>query len=181
MWIHVLVYVSISFLFFSCTDRKTKPEKIDFNKKPVQVMQNILLYRSDKGEVYARLEAKTVQYYSGDSAKTVFPDGIKVLIYNKDMSDKSLLTANYAINYTSSSDLVYIKDSVKIINFNTQDTIYCRDLYWNQDAKTVYSHNPIRRYTQGGETFGDGMTANEQFDSVVVIRPHGKESFSEEE
>lgn len=148
-------------------------------------MSNILLYRSDKGEVYARLTSPIVQYFSSDSlntpsdsSRTVFPKGIDVLFYNKDMTDKAFLTANYAINYTANSNLVYLRDSIKIINYNSHDTIFCLDLYWNQDEKMVYTNKNIRRYNEGGESFGSGLTANEQFDSVTVINPHGKEEFS---
>ena len=177
----LLLTVSVSFLISSCTKQREYIPNTDFNKKPVQVMSDITLYRSDKGEVYAKLNSKTVQYFAGDSARTVFPKGVNVLFYNKDMSDKATLKANYAINYTANSNLVYLRDSVRIINLNTKDTIYCKDLYRDQDRKLVYSHKPIRRYNEGGESFGEGMTANEQFDSVTVIRPHGKETFTEED
>lgn len=173
--------MSISFFVSSCSKQKTYQPNKDFYKKPVQTMNDIILYKSDKGEVYARLQSKTVQYFSGDSSRTVFPQGINVLFYNKDLTDKANLTARYAINYTATSNVVYLRDSVRIINFNSKDTIYCKDLYWNQDEKKVYSHKPIRRYNEGGESFGDGMVSNEQFDSVTVIRPHGKENFSDEE
>ena len=58
--------------------------------------------------------------------------------------------------------------------------MYCKDLYWDKSAKIVYSNNPIRRYTENGQDFGDGMTANELFDSVTIINPHGTQMVDEE-
>ncbi len=178
IWAYIFIVMSISF-FVSCSKEQTYQPNKNFHKKPVQTLFNIVLYRSEKGDVYARLNSKTVEYYSGDSARTVFPKGINVLFYNKDHTNKATLTARYAVNYTATRDIVYLRDSIKIINFNNHDTIYCKDLYWEQDKQIVYTHKPIRRYTQGGETFGDGLVSNEQFDSVVVIRPHGKETVHE--
>ena len=173
--------MSISFCFIACKEETRYTPNKYFNKKPIQILKNITLYRSNKGEVYAKLNSKTVEYYAGDSARTVFPKGIKVLFYNKDLTDKSLLTANYAVNYTANKNIVYLRDSIRIINYNTKDTIYCRDLYWNQDEKLVYSNNHIRRYSESGQDYGDGLRANETFDSVTIINPHGQETFSDEE
>ncbi len=172
--------VSISLVFFSCEEKVRYTPNTDFNKKPVQTLTDITLYKSEKGQVYAKLNSPLVQYYAGDSARTVFNKGIKVVFFNKDLTDKSFLTANYAINYTANRNIVYLRDSVKIINYNSKDTIYCNDLYWNQDKKIVYSNRPIRRYTSSGQNYGDGMIAKETFDSVVIINPHGEETFSEQ-
>lgn len=180
LWTRFLLCVSISFLFFSCNKEKLYEPNKNFNKKPTQVMQNISLYRSNEGKVQAKLISPIVQYFAGDSARTVFPKGINVLFYNDDLTDKATLTANYAINYTANSKIVYLRDSIRIININTNDTIYCKDMYWNQDNHTVYTNLPIRRYNSAGESFGDGMISNEQFDSITVIRPHGKEIVSDE-
>ncbi|MGP1514692.1 MAG: LPS export ABC transporter periplasmic protein LptC [Bacteroidales bacterium] len=186
IWASLIGILSISFIFLCCSKEKTYQPNKDFHKKPVQTLCNITLYKSEEGQVYARLHSPIVEYFSSDSlhtrldsSRTVFPNGISILFYNKDMSAKAFLTAHYAINYTANSNIVYLRDSIKIINFNGHDTIYCKDLYWNQDQKVVYSHKPIRRYNIGGESFGEGLIANEQFDSVTVIHPHGKESFTD--
>lgn len=175
----LLLVASIS--FFSCEKTTLYSENKNFNKKPVQTLKHITLYRSDNGEVYAKLLSSLVEYYTGDSARTVFPKGIKVNFFNKDGSDKSFLTALYAINYTNNANLVYIKDSVRIINFSTKDTIYCKDLFWDQDKRIVYSRKPIKRFSPNGEDFGKGLTANENFDSVVIISPSGTEIFTEQD
>ena len=140
-------------------------------------MNDIVLYRSDNGEVFAELRAKSVNYFVGDNSRTEFPQGVRVVMFNKsDLSDKVWLTAGYAVNYTANSKVVYLRDSIQIINFNSNDTIYCKDLYWDQDEKVVYSYKNIRRYNKSGESFGDGMFSNEQFDSLTVFNPHGKEN-----
>ena len=142
-------------------------------------MHDISLYKSENGKVQAFLVSSLVETYSGDSARTVFPQGLKVTFFNDNLSDKALLTANYAVDYQG-TNLVHLQDSVKIINYNNKDTMYCHDLYWNKDAKIIYSNNPIRRYTADGQDFGDGMTANELFDSVTIINPHGKQTVNDE-
>ncbi len=176
---YVVFAIYCILLFFSCSSEEKYQPNESFYKKPVQTMNDIVLYKSESGEVYARLQSKTVQYFAGDSSRTVFPRGINVLFYNKDMSDKAVLTSRYAINYTATSNLIYLRDSIRIINFNGNDTFYCKDLYWNQDEKQVYTHKPIIRHNAGVESYGAGLVANEQFDSVTVIRPHGKEEFSD--
>jgi LPS export ABC transporter protein LptC len=168
----------LCFCFVACDKEVENASNNNFYKKPIQTLKDITLYKSTEGVVYAELFSKESNYYGGDSARTVFPKGIKVKFFNQDLSTKAILTARYAINYQKSS-IVYIKDSIVIINYNDKDTIYCRDLYWNQTLRRVYTNNPIRRFSQTGQDFGDGMQASENFDSVEIKNPHGNELISD--
>lgn len=168
----------LCFCFLSCDNQESSFKNNKFYHYPVQTLNDITLYKSDNGKVYAVLFAKKVDYYGGDSARTIFPKGIKAKFLNKDLSIKAILTARYVINYQKSS-IVYLKDSIVIINYNDKDTIYCKDLYWNQSAKRVYTNNPIRRFSQTGQDFGDGLAASETFDSVEIKNPHGNEIISD--
>ncbi len=169
-----ILFVSV-FVFYSCEEDWFGKKNKNFNNKPTQVMYDISLYRSERGQVQAHLTSSLVEIYSGDSARTVFRKGVNVLFFNDNLTDKARLKANYAVDYQG-SDVVHLQDSVRIINYNSNDTIYCHDLYWNKEAKIVYSHNPIRRYTTNGQDYGDGLIANELFDSVTIINPHGKQT-----
>ena len=177
--LYLCILFVLVFIFYSCNEDWFGKENKDFYTKPTQVMHDISLYKSDNGQVQAYLTSTIVESYGGDSARTIFPKGIRVLFFNDNMTDKALLTANYAIDHQG-SDLVYLRDSVRIINYNNKDTMYCKDLYWDKSAKIVYSSKPIRRYTENGQDFGDGMTANELFDSVTIINPHGTQMVDEE-
>ncbi|MDO5760513.1 MAG: LPS export ABC transporter periplasmic protein LptC [Bacteroidota bacterium] len=167
------------FVFYSCEENWFGKKNKNFNDKPTQIMHDITLYKSENGKVQANLTSVLVEAFSGDSARTVFPKGVRVVFFNDDLTQKALLTANYAIDYQG-SDIVHLQDSVRIINYNNSDTMYCKDLHWDKKAKIVYSHNPIRRYTVNGQDYGDGMTANELFDSVTIINPHGKQTIEDE-
>lgn len=166
-------------LCVSCDKDWFGKQNKDFDKKPSQTMYDISLYKSDRGRVQAFLTSSVVETFGGDSARTVFPKGLRVLFYNEDLSDKAVLTANYAIDMQGSG-LVRLQDSVRIVNYNSKDTIYCRDLYWNKKAGIIYSQKPIRRYTANGRDYGDGLTANEMFDSVTIINPRGRQLVDEQ-
>lgn len=169
----------LSLVLVSCNKDYHGTLNETFYSKPVQTLSDITLHRSKDGKVIAILNAPKVEAYSGDSSKTVFPSGLKVTFLNDDLSTKTILTARYAIAYDS-SDLVYIKDSVKIINLNSKDTIYSQELYWNKTEKLVYTYTPIRRYSTSGQDFGDGMFSNEVFDSVTIINPRGSQTVEED-
>lgn len=177
--IYIGILFVLVFVFCSCEEDWFGKKNNNFYKSPTQVMHDITLYKSEKGQVQAQLNSSLVESFSGDSARTVFPKGLKVIFFNNDLSQKALLTANYAIDYQG-SDIVHLRDSVRIINYNNEDTMYCKDLNWDKKAKIVFSNNPIRRYTSEGQDYGDGMTANELFDSVTIINPHGKQTLKDE-
>lgn len=169
----------LSFCITSCEKEQKYSNNKKFFSKPIQTLKDVTLYRSSSGKVYCELFTKRIDFYGGDSAKTVFPKGVKAEFLNNDNSTKAILTANYVINYQKSS-LVYLKDSLVVINYNTKDTIYCKDLFWEQTKKIVYTNNPIRRKSPSGIDFGDGLSASENFDSVVIKNPHGNQLLEEE-
>ncbi len=148
--------------------------------KPTQILKYADIYRSQNGQVEVRIETPLVYNYDGDSAKMIFPNGVKVWFYNNDLTVKSFLTANYAINYNK-SNYVYLRDSIEIINYNNQDTLYCQELVWDRTQKTISSDKPVRRQSASGIAYGDGFQSNEQMDSLKIRNPRGTQFVSDEE
>jgi LPS export ABC transporter protein LptC len=109
-----------------------------------------------------------------------FPKGLKVWFYNKDLSLKSTLIAKYAISYNNSNK-VFLKDSIEIVNYNNKDTIYCKELIWDKNLKTITSDKEVRRQSLSGIAYGDGFQSNEQMDSVRIKNLRGTQYVSEDE
>jgi len=147
---------------------------------PAYHVQAGLSSKSQRNYEWNQIKAPVIYSYDGDSARMVFPKGLKVWFYNNDLSVKSTLVAKYAINYNNSNK-VYLRDSIEIINYKEKDTIYCKELVWDKTLKTITSDKEVKRSSLSGIAYGDGFQGNEQMDSIRIKNPRGTQYVSEDE
>lgn len=172
--------ISLFLVLLAACSGKSPSGKKGMEGKPTQIVKYADIYRSQNGQVEVRIETPLVYNYDGDSSKMIFPDGVKVWFYNNDLTIKSFLKANYAINYNNSNH-VYLRDSIEIINYNNKDTLYCQELVWDRTLKTISSDKQVRRQSASGIAYGDGFQSNEQMDSLRIKNPRGTQFVSDEE
>src|ERR1700744_5371001 len=91
-------------------------------------------YYSQSGQMKARLlSPHMLRYNPPDTPKMVFPQGLHVDFYDTLLRIESRLDARYGVYYDNMNK-VYLSDHVKILNLAKGDTIYCEDLYWDQNT-----------------------------------------------
>ncbi len=169
----------LSFVFSSCQEDDKAVEIGTGKDVPTQTIRKAHLLRSVSGRVQLCLDAPLIEIYTLDSVeKMCAPTGIDIFFLNPDLTNKAFLRADYAVNY-GNSNLYYIRDSVVIIDFAKQDTFYCEDLYWVQDSALLRTDLPVRRHCPTGVDFGDGLRANDSFDSIRIRNPHGSQNVEE--
>ncbi len=175
---HFAWVLALFFLFVGCSDEDNSAEKQSKNDIPTQQIRNAHLLRSVSGQVDIELSSPLIEIYSYDTSKMCAPQGLEVFFLNPDLTKKAFLRADYAVNYNN-SNLYYIRDSVVIIDFKSQDTFYCKDLYWVKDSALLRTDLPIRRHSSGGMDYGDGLRATDSFDSVRIKNPSGSQKVEE--
>lgn len=111
----------------------------------------------------------TVTYYE-------FPKTLYAEFYNESSIKESKLTALYG-KYNDGQSLIYLRDSVKIINMLKGDTIYCDDLYWdrNRTGTEFYTNKKVRIRQKDGQFLnGTGMEASQSFKNYHIINVNGE-------
>lgn len=172
--------VFVSFCFFvSCSGDNSGKATVKQNKQPAQTIKQAHLTRSLNARTDIVLTSPLIEIYSGDSARMCCPKGLEVMFLDSELKNKANLTANYAVNYENSG-VYYVRDKVRIIDYRQQDTFYCKDLYWIKDSALLRTDLPIQRHSASGVDFGDGLRANDSFDSVVIKNPHGSQNVKED-
>lgn len=160
----------ISFSFFSCRD-KVSDIKEGANY-PIQIIKNAKIFRSIDGKVEVELRSDLIYNYDGDSARMLFPKGLKAWFYDENQGVKTYLESLYAINYQNSSK-VYLRDSIMIIDYGKHDTIYCKELIWDKNLNRVYSNKTVKRVGANGIAWGDGFESNQRMDSLRINNIRG--------
>ena len=109
----------------------------------------------------------TVPYYE-------FPKTLQTFFYNEAGEVESKLTARYA-KYKESQSIVFLKDSVKVINMQKGDTLYCKYLYWDRShmGTEFYTNDSVRIRTKTQILDGIGMESSQDFNNWHIINPIG--------
>ena len=95
----LIVTTFVVTMFFSCKDNFKEVQQIGvLQNEPVGIAEHINLKYTDSGKVKANLLSPKMKDYSNrEFAFTEFPDGIKLLLFDK--GKKSTILSDYAISY----------------------------------------------------------------------------------
>ena len=109
----------------------------------------------------------TMPYYE-------FPKTLQTDFYNEKGQVESRLTAFYA-KYKETKSIVYLRDSVKDVNLEKKDTLYCQELYWDRArvGREFYTDKAVRIRTKTQIIDGIGMEASQDFKNWLIIYPTG--------
>jgi len=111
-------------------------------------------YQSQGGKVKAKLSAPVMYRYLQDSERVEFPRSLHV---------ESQLYASYG-RYLENDKKVLLKDSVIVFNVK-KDTLWCKELYWDQFKQQFYTDKPIHLSQNNPRQiiYGRGLTADQNF------------------
>lgn len=130
-------------------------------------------YLSQGGKVKAKLTAPIMLRVQADTVYTEFPKSLHVDFYNDSAKVDSKLDSRYG-KYMESINMIYLRDSVRITTANG-DTLYCQDLWWDQNKQIFYTHKPTRSVNKAGEhLYGDGLIATQDLKEKTFINPRGQ-------
>jgi LPS export ABC transporter protein LptC len=162
--------------FFLCACENDEKEVYGQNKKKIGVEEakNIKIIFTTAGNTKAILTSPLMLRVQDTVVYTEFPKMIYVDFYNAGQKLESKLKANYA-KYKEDRNIVFMKDSVKVINIEKGDTLYCQELYWdrNRTGNEFYTDKPVRIRTKTQVLDGTGLDASQDFKNWHITYPVG--------
>ena len=145
----------------------------NFNNTPIESAKDITVIRSDSGNVQIYMTSSQLDRYEGEQLYTKFPKGLKVVFYDQNKQIKTLLTANYAINYEDRR-VMEVQNNVVIVDVRNGDTIYTDKLTWDQNRRLIFSSSPVTKISKDGSTLhGDGFDSDDNFENYALRHPVG--------
>jgi LPS export ABC transporter protein LptC len=173
---HTKIYTTIAALFIGCFFVSSCENDIrdvqNLNKKAINVEEGkqIESYLSENGKVKAKLTAPLMLSYQRDTPRVEFPKSLHVDFYNDSTIIESKLSADFG-RYLQSENKVYLRDNVVVFNMKG-DTLFCKELYWDQAKAIFYSNKNVIVNRPTGKTYGKGLVADQNFKSSTIIQPH---------
>jgi len=158
----------------SCENDVAEVEQISSKKLGVEEARQVEIIYTLTGHTKSILKAP-LMYRVQDSIPYIeFPRTIHVDFYNPLGQKESKLDALYA-RYKETQSLIYIRDSVRVINMLEGDTLICEELFWDQNrrGREFYTDKPVRIRTPTQVIDGIGMESGQDFKNWSIKHPRG--------
>ncbi len=140
---------------------------------PAEITHDIQIYYSDSGRIQAMLQSPQMIRYEDEDPRTVFPDGIFVVFYDRAKQIRSDLKANHAIS-RSETNIMEARGDVEVNNYEKQEKINTEYMIWDQKAHTISSDVFVKITTPDKILYGDeGFEADEWLNKWVIKKPRG--------
>jgi LPS export ABC transporter protein LptC len=142
---------------------------------------NIVSLMSNDGKTSAKLTAPLMLRYQTDTSKVEFPKSLHVDFYDSVTTVESQLYASFG-RYLENDNKVFLSDSVIVFN-RKKDTLWCKELYWDQAKGTFYTDKPviISQQDPRQKIYGQGLNADQNFKWFTLNKigriNTGKQSF----
>lgn len=184
-WLLCLFFIS------ACENSQRELDRINKKQLAVEEARDVESYLSQGGMVRARLTAPLMIRYTADSPRVEFPhtlhtefflDSQKLAEAGVSARDtqivESHIYAKYG-KYTEFNSKVYLRDSVVAFNALKSDTLWCDELWWDQEQKVIYTESRFRYKTHDGQDmYGDGKNtgfrAKQDFSEYTLYRSRGQ-------
>lgn len=171
----VAVVFSAAILLSAC--RKEESVVFDFELTPVQVVHDMQLLQTDKGEVSMRMHAPLMQRfdYMKDTVRQayeLYSGGFHIDAYTDNGELETTITSDQARHVTTDGQESWSAfGDVVIINHLKGERMETDTLYWNRQEQQIYTDCYVRLVSESGLMQGYGMTSDERARNAVILRP----------
>lgn len=155
-------------------DKHMLPE--DRSDSAVQEVYESHAWRSEYGKLQLELHAPLIKKYDRPKPRTLYlsqgPDRVTMRFFDDNHHTKSTIEAGFAVSFDD-RNIMEAHDSVVVIDYSKNDTIYLEDLVWNSAEDRIYSDHPVKARNGNRITEGDGFTSDQRMENMRVIRQRG--------
>ena len=178
--------LAVAFVVYSCKGSLSEAEKLDLNVTPIQVVEDMFFVQTENGVLKTRVEAPRLEVYEQDSLSfDLFPQGVHFFGYAEDGSVETTIVSGKARHDKriggKDKDIWSVFDHVVIRNVIKQETMETDTLYWDQEAKEIWTDCYIKLTSPSGLLQGYGMRSDEMARNAILLSPFDNEFVVEQD
>ena len=171
------VIMAVALVVISCEHRIKEADQLDLDQTPVQVVDNMFVVQTDKGQMQMRTEAPVMERYQNDTLEwEIFPEGFVVYAYDEEGRLETRIEADKARHTkpTKSSkgapEVWAAYGYVVVKNLIRKETMETDTLYWDRDKEKIYTDCYVRLISPQGMMQGYGMESVQRARNSVLFR-----------
>ena len=167
--------VLVVILLSSCRGDETA--SIDFSVTPVQVVHDMYMLQSGKGEAVMRMSAPLMERYSYTKDSTevsyeIYSGGFLVKEYIENGTLETTIEAEKAKHVTTAGAESWSAfGNVVITNYIKGERMETDTIYWNREEQQIYTDCYVRLTSDSNLLQGYGMTSDERARNAIILRP----------
>ncbi len=163
-------------MLFSCSNNAKEVRDFLASKNlPVGKATDAYHVYKDSGKITSKLITPLLRDFSNRKKHPYsdFPEGIKIINFEKNGIDSVTIVGDYAIHYpkTTVSELV---GNVEVINHTENTKLLTEQLFWDQKTKYYFSEKPFTLTTSKDTIFGIGFECKEDLSKHLAKKTTGK-------
>ena len=162
----------------SCFSEQKKLSELEVYEGPMYESENVKLLFTDSTVVRVIIYGdKQLQHQNGD---VEFPEGIRIVFYDKNGDQTSELTAQRGFK-ENESNLYRANGDVFVRNLQYKQTLKTEELFWNPQSEEIYTNKFVIVETETEIIQAEGLTAPQDFSSYTFTNPRDTELTIKEE
>jgi len=169
--IYTAIFTACLFAY-GCSNDVQQVRDLGIKKAAKEEASNITAYMSEGSKLKAKLTAPFMQHEIQDTAKMIFPKGVKVEFFTDSTGAvESRLFAKYAVNYEKLGKVLML-DSVLVYNLKG-DTLRTNELWWDRNRQMFYTDKAAHVHQQGNNINSVGLTSDQAFKNISFTHVTG--------
>ena len=171
----------VTVMLFSCNNNTQKARDFLADQNlPVGTSKNAFHVYKDSGRITSKLITPRMLDFSNRIAHpySKFPDGIKIINFEKNGSDSITITGNFALSYSKTS-ISEIKGNVIVINHTDKSRLETEQLFWDEKTKYFVSEKAFKLTKENDTIFGIGFESRDDLSKHLAKKTTGKLETSE--
>jgi LPS export ABC transporter protein LptC len=169
-------------MLFSCANNTQKVRDFLADKNlPVGSAKDAYHVYKDSGRITSKLITPVMLDFSNrkEHPYSEFPDGIKIVNFERNGIDSVTITGNYALSYAKTS-ISEITGNVVVVNHTDKSRLETEQLFWDEKTKYFVSEKAFKLTKESDTIFGIGFESKDDLSKHLSKKTTGKLETSEE-
>ena len=168
-------------MLFSCNNNTQKVRDFLADKNlPVGTAKDAYHVYKDSGRITSKLITAVMLDFSNRTAHpySEFPNGIKIVNFEKNGIDSVTITGDYALSYAKTS-ISEITGNVVVVNHTEKSRLETEQLFWDEKTKYFVSEKAFKLTKERDTIFGIGFESKDDLSKHLAKKTTGKLETSE--
>lgn len=165
--------MAVAFVVISCKSKLGTTKGFDISQVPTQVVCDMFIVQTDKGNMQLRMEAPRMEKYETDTSQfELFPEGIKAYAYD----EKGLLETEVVADQArhdrpeKGEEVWKAYGNVCVRNLIKHETMETDTLYWDKENERIYTDCYVKLLSPQGFMQGYGMESDQRARSSILYK-----------